>query len=383
MTRRTRNLIIAGVVIASITGLLVYLTRPKPVAVTTHTVERGRVEATVANTRAGTIKACRRAKMSPAIGGQVASLPVSRGERVKAGQVLLTLWNKDLAAQLKLAQSEEKAARSRLKEACLFAESAQREAQRLLRLKKKKLTSDEAVDRAVTEAKARQEACEAARASLRVSRDRITAARAALERTILRAPFAGVVAEVNAEVGEYVTPSPPGIPTPPAIDLVDDSCIYVRAPIDEVDAPAIRVGMAARITLDALPGKHFKGKVRRVASYVLDREKQARTVDVDVEFENPEDARNLLAGYSADIEVILKVRENVLRVPTEAVLEGHRVLVYDKDTGVLREKEFKPGVSNWQYTEVLSGLEAGAVVVTSIGREGVIDGARAVVEKKD
>ena len=62
---------------------------------------------------------------------------------------------------------------------------------------------------------------------------------------MLTAPFDGVVAEVNAELGEYVTPSPPGIPTPPAVDLIDDRCLYVTAPIDEVDAPEIRTGMPA------------------------------------------------------------------------------------------------------------------------------------------
>ncbi|PIQ40119.1 MAG: efflux transporter periplasmic adaptor subunit, partial [Thalassolituus sp. CG17_big_fil_post_rev_8_21_14_2_50_53_8] len=74
---------------------------------------------------------------------------------------------------------------------------------------------------------------------------------ARLAQTQLRAPFAGIVAEVNGEVGEYATPSPPGVATPPAIDLIDERCLYVRAPIDEVDASVIRVGMDARVTLDA------------------------------------------------------------------------------------------------------------------------------------
>ena len=73
------------------------------------------------------------------------------------------------------------------------------------------------------------------------------------------------IAEVNGELGEYVTPSPVGIPTPPAIDLIDTQCLYISAPIDEVDAPEIRAGMAARISLDAFSKQFFHGHVRRVA----------------------------------------------------------------------------------------------------------------------
>ena len=69
--------------------------------------------------------------------------------------------------------------------------------------------------------------------------------------SVLRAPFDGIVAEFNGKGGEYLTPSPPGIQTLPAVDLIDDSCIYVNAPIDEVDAVRLKLGMSARITLDA------------------------------------------------------------------------------------------------------------------------------------
>jgi HlyD family secretion protein len=92
---------------------------------------------------------------------------------------------------------------------------------------------------------------------------------------------------VNGEVGEYLTPSPPGIMTLPAIDLIDDTCLYVSAPIDEVDAAQLKIGMGGRITLDAYRGKHFTGKLRRIAPYVLALEKQARTVEVEVDFESP------------------------------------------------------------------------------------------------
>jgi HlyD family secretion protein len=199
-----------------------------------------------------------------------------------------------------------------------------------------------------------------------------------IEKSRLRAPFAGVVAELNAKLGEFITPSPTGIATLPAIDLIDMSCMYVSAPIDEVDAPAIKPGMSACVSLDAFPDKRCGAVVRRVAPYVLEREKQARTVEVEVELKRPEDLADLLPGYSADIEVLVDEHPQVLRVPSEAVINGTEVLVYDAVSRRLKKQTFKPGVSNWEFTEVLQGLNAGTQIVTSIGRKDVKDGAYAI-----
>jgi HlyD family secretion protein len=161
------------------------------------------------------------------------------------------------------------------------------------------------------------------------------------------------------------------------VDLIDDSCLYVVAPIDEVDAPAIRLGMPARISVDAFPDRRFKGHVRRVAPYVLDVEKQARTVDVEVEFSDPKETAVLLVGYSADVEIVLDARTDVLRVPTAAIQEGRRVLVFVPSTGMLEQRTIATGLANWQFTEVTSGLQPGDRVVLSLERPGVKAGALA------
>lgn len=362
-----------------VVALVAYLGGSNPVKVITTPVKRGLVQDTVANTRAGTIKACHRAGISPSMGGQIASLPVKVGDAVKPEQVLMELWNEDRLAEVSLATAEAKAATARARQACVMADVAEREAQRLRKLRKKGLASEEAIDKADGEALAQEAACNAAQASTEVSQARLDVARALLDRTRLTAPFAGIVAEINGEVGEFVTPSPVGVPTPPAIDLVDINCLYVSAPIDEVDAPAIRVGMPAKISLDAFAKKIFDGTVKRIAPYVLDVEKQARTVDVEVDFTNAEDSQNMLPGYSADIEVILAEQKHTLRIPTEAILEGNKVLVLGAD-GLLAERQITSGLSNWEFTEVLTGLEENESVVVTVDRDGVEDGARAESE---
>lgn len=369
------------VIVLGLLGFTVwYITRPTPVSVTLHTVGFGPVASTVANTRVGTVKACRRAYLAPAIGGQVARLTVKEGSWVEGNQILLEIWNEDLQAELELAVSEVAETQARTKEACYVADGAKREANRLQRLQKSRLISEEDVDVAVTDAQAKRAACQATRASEKVADARVHAARSTLERTILKAPFAGMVAEVNAELGEFVTPSPPGILTLPAIDLLDISCLYISAPIDEVDAPRIHTGMSACVSLDAFPDKLCSGTVRRVAPYVLEREKQARTVEVEVEITDPNELEGLLPGYSADIEVSLDKRERVLRVPTEAILDGDRLLIYSEDDGLLQSRRIEVGLKNWEFTEVTSGLEAGEQIVLSVGREGVSPGAHAAPE---
>jgi len=360
-------------------GLVIWrYTRPKPIEVAVKPVTRGIVESTIANTRAGTIKACRRARLSPSIGGQISKLAVKEGDQVKKGQLLLELWNQDLTAQAVLAEREVVSTRSRSRSACLKAEVSQRDAKRLLKLRKSNSVSEERTDKAVAEAAALKAECQAARTQVSVGKARLAVARANLERTRLLAPFDGVIAEINGELFEYVTPSPVGVPTPPAVDIIDNACFYVTAPIDEVDAGGIRVGMTARITMDAFADRSFNGKVRRIADYVLDLEKQARTVDVEAVFSNPGDIKYLLAGYSADIEVILDVRNAVVRVPTEAVMEGRNVYLFLPDQEKVVKRKIRAGLSNWDQTEVLEGLSPDELVVVNVDNPGLKDGAAAV-----
>ena len=377
MPRHPVRWTLIGLAILCIAFLLWHFSRPKPVEVTVKTVSRGVVERTVANTRAGTVKACRRAKLSPSIGGQIAELPIREGEKVKAGQLLLELWNEDVKAQVALAAQEVASARSRSRSACLKADVAQRSADRLVKLRRKDVVPEDQSDNAVTAAASLRAQCEGARTEVGVREAQLDVAKATLERTRLVAPFDGVIAEINGERFEFVTPSPLGVPTPPVVDIIDNGCFYVSAPIDEVDAAGIRVQMPARVSMDAFGQQHFNGHVRRIADYVQDIEKQARTVDVEVALDDPQAMQHLLAGYSADIEVILDVRRDVARVPTEAIMENRRVFVFQETQGRLAERNIRIGLANWDWTEVVEGLVPGELVVVNVDNPGIKDGVRA------
>jgi HlyD family secretion protein len=157
--------------------------------------------------------------------------------------------------------------------------------------------------------------------------------------------------------------------------------LYISAPIDEIDASHIKPGMETRITLDAFPKQIFQGKVRSISPYVLELAKQARTVEIEVDFTNPTREANLLVGYSADVEVVIDSRKNVVRIPTESVMEGGYVYVFHSDDNHIERRKIETGLSNWRYTQVLSGLKDGEMVVTTVDREGLANGVKAVIDK--
>ncbi|MBK9088111.1 MAG: efflux RND transporter periplasmic adaptor subunit [Holophagales bacterium] len=373
-----RGLVAGALVLAALVLRLTYF-RPEPVPVTVVAAARGPVEETVAGSRAGTVKSRRRATLSPEVGGRVELLAVRKGERVKKGTVLVRIVDEDVRAQLKLAETSLVVAEAAEREACRAADQATRDLARSERLARDEVLSVGLLEKAQTEAGMTAAACEAARARVGQARASLDVARVVVGKTVLRAPFDGVVAEISTEEGEWVTPSPPGLPIPPVLELFDPEDNYVSAPLDEVDVGRVKAGATVRVTLDAYPGRTFAGSVTRVADYVLDMKEQNRTFEVEVKLEDAAFARTLLPGTSADVVVVLARKEDALRVPTYAILPGGSVLLLSK--GRLVAAKLGVGLKGAEWAEVLSGLSPGDSVVTSLDRAEVKEGARARAEE--
>jgi HlyD family secretion protein len=352
--------------------------RPERVAVDLFVVEMGRVEQTATNSRAGTVEARRRAKLSPEGGGRVVALPRPEGSRVAAGDVLLELDATLERGEVTLRERQAQAAAAEAERACLAAERAARELDRQRRLAAEAIVAADALDRFDSAAREADAGCAAARASRATAGAALDLARRALEKRTLRAPFDGLVAALEIAVGEWTTPSPVALPVPPVVGLYDPASLYVALPMDEVDAARLHPGLPARVTIDSHAGETFAGRVARVAPYVLDVEAQNRTVEIEVDLERVPDG--LLPGTSADVEVVLDARDGVLRLPAAAVLAGDRVLVVEGET--LAERAIAAGLRNWEYVEVREGLAAGDRVVTSLDRPEVKAGARVAADRR-
>lgn len=373
--KSVQAVLVIGLIASIITGLRFTVFRPKPVPVTIARVEAGRVEDTVVNSRAGTVKSRRRASMSPALAGRVAAIPVQKGSRVREGDVLLRLDDREHAAQVQLADSALAAARASVDQARLEAGEAQRQWERTQALAQERVVSETQIDQEQTRARVTQSILLSAEARVREAAAALEAAEATLAKTVMQAPFEGVVLDVTTEVGEWISPAPPGVFIPAVVDLIDPGALYLSAPIDEADVARLEVGLPVRITLDAFRGQAFSGQLTYVSSFVETRQEQNRTLEVEAEFAEAELPENLLPGLSADLEVILAARDGVLRIPTYALMEGKRVLLLQDDR--LLEQVVETGLQNWSFTEITSGLSTGQQVVVSLDRAEVAAGALA------
>ncbi len=377
MSRNVRRLVVVAGIVILVVALRLTVFRPAPVPVTVARVEKGRVEETAVNSRAGTVKAERRATLSAEVGGRVVSLPARKGKRVRSGEVLLRVADGDYKAQLDLQESALVSARAAEREACQSAAQAVRDLARNESLAKEQIVSEDILDKLRTVRDTSAASCDAARARVVQAVAAIEVARVTLEKTVLRAPFDGVIADVTTELGEWITPSPPGLPIPPVLEILDTTSIYVSAPLDEADVAKVTAGLPARITLDAYPRRSFSGKVTRVAPFVLDVKEQNRTFEVEASLDDVSFAGSLKPGLSADVTVVLRTVENVLRIPGFALLEGDHVLLLR--SGRLERSAVKTGLRNWDFVEITSGLSEGDSVVVSLDRAEVKEGARAVI----
>jgi len=158
-----RLLVLAGIV-AVVFALRATVFKPEPMEVTVDKVSRGRVEQTVTNSRAGTVKARRRAQISPEIGGRVVDVPFREGDAVRKGDVLLRLDPSVSTARISVSLRELQAAEAQRQQACVAAERAGRERDRLRKLAADGIVSTDAYDQAQTAARTAEAACHAARA---------------------------------------------------------------------------------------------------------------------------------------------------------------------------------------------------------------------------
>jgi HlyD family secretion protein len=372
--------ILLGLVLLGVT-LRSTMFAPDPLEVRVLAVERGLVEATVSNSKAGTVEARRRSRIAAEIGGRVVEIGHREGAHVKAGDALVRLADVSHVTKLELARHGVSVSESRREDACLLRDHSRRELMRVEQLAENNVASEDRLDSLQYSYDSARVACVAAGAELSQAVAQRRSAEAELAKTVITAPFDGVVAEVNVELGEWVTPSPPLLTSPPVVDLIDPTSIFVSAPMDEVDSGSVRAGLRVKVTVDSRPGEVFAGTVSRVAPYVLDEEAQNRTLEIEVAIDDAAVAISLLPGTSADAEVILEDRQGVLRVPSSALLRDRAVLVLED--GKLIEREVVLGLRNWKFAEVKSGLEVGDLVVVALDRIEIEAGARAVAMSDD
>jgi len=333
----------------------------KAVVVRVMELKPGDLRVIVNATTTSTVKSETEVTLSAQRTGRVVKLTVKEGDAVKAGELIaqLDLTEESVQSENALAQSKatyEEAAKNLKRSEDLFSKGmiAQQDL--------------DAVRRAYEVSKSQYES---------------SVADAGVKRnySVIKAPFTGVIAKKFTETGELL------LPGKQIVQIVNPDRVYVLATIDEVDVGRLRIGQPVTITVDAFPGKKFQGTVRRISPIVSGGKLETRTADVWIYFN--EKQASIKPGMSADVEILVSTLQNVLSVPTQAVIEraGKKQVYVAKgnpikagDTTVAFLKTVQTGETNWSFTQISGGLTPGEYIITTPEAEGLKDGVKVKIE---
>lgn len=191
--------------------------------------------------------------------------------------------------------------------------------------------------------------------------------------SIIRAPAAGTVLTRAVNPGEPVVPLTPYQPGTELAAIADMSDLLFRGTIDEIDVGKIAVGMPTRIKVGALPSDVVTGRVTRIAPQAQQKE-GATLFDVWIEL-SPSEKLTLRAGYSANAEIVIREKKNVLTIPERLVEfdeSGNKAFVQIASAdpkGKPVKTEVKVGISDGLNVEIVSGLSAGQKLVEKPPKE--------------
>jgi len=306
-------------------------------------------------TYTGTLEAWTKINITPEVGGKIARIYVQEGDRVAQGQLLAELETESIRLQLRQAEAGVAVAEASHADAL-------RNKERMDRLIKENAVSEMQVEKI-------QLAYDAAAAQLEQARAGLNLARYALSVSLMKAPFAGVVASKNAEVGDVINPMMGGFGggAGGVLTLMDYSKVKIAVDVSPQDIGRIQKGQGAALRVGSFPGREFRGTVRAVN---LTADPQSKKFGVEVIFDNPDSA--LRPGTFGDLVFEVQSHENALVVPQKAVLENSYVFVAEGGKAV--KKNITMGLQNATMVEVLDGLAEGALVVVE-GNFGLEEGA--------
>jgi RND family efflux transporter MFP subunit len=353
---------IAWIVVAAMVIILTWLMYgKKPVTVRVIDLKPGDLRVIVNATTTSTVKSETEVTLSAQRTGRVIRLPVREGDSVTAGSLIAQLDLTEESVQTENALAQSKAT----------YEEAGKNLKRSEDLFNKGMIAQQDLD-------AVRRAYEVAKSQYQSS---VADAGVKRDYSVIKAPFNGVIAKKYTEVGELL------LPGKQIVQLVNPDRVYVLATIDEVDVGRLSVGQPVTISIDAFPGEKFKGSVKRISPIVSGGKLETRTADVWIYFN--EKQQKIKPGMSADVEILVTTLQNVLSIPSQAVIDrGGKKQIYvaegstlkQGDTAVAKLKQIQVGETNWSFTQITGGLSPGEYVITTPEADGLKDGVKVRIE---
>jgi RND family efflux transporter MFP subunit len=309
----------------------------------------------------GVIEARQTMNIMPEVGGRIAEIYVEEGERVRKGQLLAELDTRATRLQTKQAEAAVAVAQANYNDAAKNKE-------RMERLIKENAVSEQQYEKIKL-------AFESAEAQLNQAKAALNLAMYNLDVSIMEAPFSGVIASKNAEVGDVINPMMGGFsPTSGVVTLMDFSRVKIEVDVSHQDVIRIEKGQPAIMTVSAHPGRSFPGFVSVVNLTADATTKKFRVV---VTAENPD--LLLRPNTFGEVSIEVSSHEDALVVPQNAILENKYVFVVDEDNTV-RRQEVNIGLENTDMVEILVGVQFGDRVVVE-GSYGLDEGTEIEIKE--
>jgi HlyD family secretion protein len=370
--RRRKWFWLAGIAVVAIAGSAWYAAQPRAVAVqTTAIVTSYASQQFVVLNASGYVVAQRKAAIASKATGRLEWLGVAEGSRVKAGEVIARLDNRDVLAQAQSAEASVGAARAAL------GQSKAEEWEALAQLKRNKdllaqgFVGQAALDSVQMRADRAVAGVANAKATIAVAEANARNARVAVDYTLIRAPFDGVIVSKSANVGDMVTPFSSAADSKGAVvAMADMSTLEVEADVSESSLAKVKVGQPCEITLDALPDTRFRGRISRMVPTV-DRAKATVMTKVQFDAIDP----RILPEMSAKVsflsqDVTADQQKALLAVNPDAlaVREAGDVLFVIRD-GKAAEMRVVRGVKLGDLVAITGEVNAGDKAVLKPGAD--------------
>ncbi|MBI5074534.1 MAG: efflux RND transporter periplasmic adaptor subunit [Nitrospirae bacterium] len=373
--------------------VFIYRATSRGLEVNGYQVKKKDLVISVTGTSTGTVKADKEVKLSAQRVGRISILHVEEGSVVTAGGRIADLEAEEVQQRLLLASASMQRmnaqldslklglasfkadVESNISKAKAVLDEAEARLRRFQELKDKGFVSQSDLDAvkrehdvakassvsafaALQQIRAREEEIRAQAAAVEQSQREYNLAKIMLDYSFIRSPIAGIVTTRPVKIAETV-------PVGALIAaVVSTDSLYIEAFIDEADAAKVAIGQQVNVTMDAYPEKVMKGEVYMISPVVLGSKQEARTFEARVRL--LDNYVITKPGMSADVEVIVSKKDNVLIIPSQAIIEkGDAKYVYVGNDSKAVLHKIKTGQFNWTFTEVTEGLQEGDIVITN------------------
>src|SRR5688572_6627671 len=336
MTRK-KVFIIVGIVLvlAAVVAANLYFRRETGLSVNAEALRTRDLEAIVS--ASGKIQPKRQVNVSANTTGRVTRVAVEEGQRVKAGQFLLEIDPRSLDAQLQrgeasvaAAQSSLQQSRASVQQTRAMLELARQNLKRTQELWKEGLTTREALERAENDVQVREAELKTREQEIQTNEQRIKVEEAGLATTkynlnqvIISAPMDGLVTRRSIEEGETAVLGTMNNAGSVLLTIADMSVLEAEVEVDETEIPSVTLGQMAKVMIDAVPDRTFRGRVTEVGNSPIQTtaqaggQRQATTFKVVITLD--EDVPDVRPGFTCTAEINTATRKSVVSVPIQAL----------------------------------------------------------------